>query len=156
MRAGGYAERGFQHLAVAFHAERIIRLRHKEKLPADAEQLFVRQVVLYPAEQRCGVQRCEAIGMHVCVSLKFRGNWRGMGIGEERFSRAALTCVRRGHFIWPCLSMWLFHLRSAVKMQPFSPAFPLVESIAKAFCWLFLWDSKEKSINPFLWYSLLF
>ena len=42
MRTGGHAERGFQHLAVTFHAERIIRLRHKEKLPVDTEQLFVR------------------------------------------------------------------------------------------------------------------
>ena len=156
MRAGGHAERGFQHLAVALHAERIIRLRHKEKLPADAEQLFVRQVVLHPAEQRCGIQRCEAIGMHVCVSLKLRGNWRGWASGKKGFSRAALTCVRRGHFIWPCQSMWLFHLHSAVKIQPFSPVFPLAESIAKAFCRLFLWNFKEKSINPFLWCSLLF
>ena len=54
----------------------------------------------------------------------------------------------------PC--MWLLHPHRTVKRRPFSPAFPLVESIAKAFCWLFLWDSKEKSINPFLWCSLLF
>lgn len=53
-----------------------------------------RQVVLHPAEQRCGVQRCEAIGMHICVSLEVCGNWRGMGIGEEGlFARRPHLCV---------------------------------------------------------------
>ena len=32
--------------------------------------------------------------------------------------------------------------------------FPLAESITKEFCWLFLWNFKEKSINHFLWHSL--
>ncbi len=44
--------------------------------------------------------------------------------------------------------MWLFHLCRAVKIQTFSPAFPSAESIAKAFCWLFiwnLWNFKEKA-----------
>ena len=44
--------------------------------------------------------------------------------------------------------MWLLHLHNTVKIQPFSPA------IAKAFCWLFLWNFKEKSINYFLGHSL--
>ena len=35
-----------------------------------------------------------------------------------------------------------------------SPVFPLAESIAKAFGWLFLWNFKEKSISRFLWHSL--
>ena len=57
--------------------------------------------------------------------------------------------------------MRLFHLHSGVKIQPFflsffllSPVFPLAESIAKAFGWLFLWNFKEKSISRFLWHSL--
>ena len=55
---------------------------------------------------------------------------------------------------WLCYSLWLFHLHSEVKIQPFSPVFPLAESIAKAFCRLFLWSFKEKSINHFLGHSL--
>ena len=39
---------------------------------------------------------------------------------------------------WSCHSMWLFHPHSAVKIRPFPSAFPLVESIVKAFCWLLL------------------
>ena len=42
---------------------------------------------------------------------------------------------------------WLFHLHSTVKIRPF---YPLGESTAKACCWLFLWNFKEKSINHFL------
>ena len=56
---------------------------------------------------------------------------------------------------WLCHSVWLFHLHSTVKRQPFSPVFPLAESIAEAFFWLFLWNFKEKSINHFLGHSLL-
>ena len=52
--------------------------------------------------------------------------------------------------------MWLFHLHSTVKRQPFSPDFPLAESIAKAFFRLFLWNFKEKSINPFLGRVVIF
>ena len=33
----------------------------------------------------------------------------------------------------------------------FFPVFPLAESMAEAFFWLFLWIFKEKSINHFLW-----
>ncbi|WP_337431586.1 hypothetical protein, partial [Bilophila sp.] len=43
--------------------------------------------------------------------------------------------------------MWLFHLHSALKIQPFSPAFPLAES--KAFCWLSLWNFKKKTSTTF-------
>ena len=45
---------------------------------------------------------------------------------------------------------------SAVKVRPFSPAFPLAEFLAKAFCRLFLWNFKEKSISPFLWPSFFY
>ena len=48
------------------------------------------------------------------------------------------------------IACWLFHLYSAVKIQLFSPVFSLAESKAKAFCRLFLWNFKEKSINHFL------
>ena len=49
-----------------------------------------------------------------------------------------------------------FHLHSTVNIQPFSPAFPLVEFMAEAFCRLSLWNFKEKSINHFLEHSLFF
>ena len=35
----------------------------------------------------------------------------------------------------------------------FFPVFPLAESLAKAFCWLFLWNFKGKSTNHFLRHS---
>ena len=46
-------------------------------------------------------------------------------------------------------SMWLFHLHSAVKIQPFSPVFLLAEYRAKAFCRLSLWNFKEKASTIF-------
>ena len=42
-----------------------------------------------------------------------------------------------------CRSMRLFHLHSAVKIQPFYPVFLLSESITKIFYYLFLWNLKE-------------
>ena len=54
-----------------------------------------------------------------------------------------------------CYGLWLFHLHSAVKIQPFSPVFLLAEYRAKAFFRLSLWNFKEKSINHFLEHSLL-
>ncbi|WP_302551725.1 hypothetical protein [uncultured Bilophila sp.] len=36
-----------------------------------------------------------------------------------------------------------------MKRQPFSPVFPLAESIAEAFFWLFLWNFKEKASTIF-------
>ena len=51
--------------------------------------------------------------------------------------------------IWLYYSIWLFHLHSAVKIQPFSPVFPLAGTTAKVFCRLSLWNFKEKSINHF-------
>ena len=38
----------------------------------------------------------------------------------------------------------------------FLSSFPIAESLVKAFCRLFLWGFKEKSINHFLWHSLPF
>ena len=55
---------------------------------------------------------------------------------------------------WLYHSIWLLHLYNTVKMQSFSPSFPLTEFIAKAFCRLFLWNFKEKSINHFLGHNL--
>ena len=48
-----------------------------------------------------------------------------------------------------CYSMWLFHLHGAVKIQPFSPVFPLVGSAAKASFRLSLWNFKEKTSTIF-------
>ena len=45
--------------------------------------------------------------------------------------------------------MWLFHLHSAAKIQPFSPVFPLAGTTVKAFFRLSLWSFKEKSVNHF-------
>jgi len=47
------------------------------------------------------------------------------------------------------IACWLFHLYSTVKIQPFSPVFPLAESKAKAFCRLILWNFKEKASTIF-------
>ena len=49
---------------------------------------------------------------------------------------------------WLCHSMWLFLFCSAVKIRPFSSAFPLAGSKAKVFCWLFLGASRKKH-QPF-------
>ncbi len=51
--------------------------------------------------------------------------------------------------------MWLLHLHNTVEMQTFYQDFPF-DGIHKAFCRLFLWDFKEKSINHFLGHSLFF
>ena len=48
-----------------------------------------------------------------------------------------------------CHSMCVFHLHSTVNMRPFSPVFPLAESLAKALCWLSLWNFKEKTSAVF-------
>ena len=48
---------------------------------------------------------------------------------------------------------WLFHLHSMVKIQPFSPVFPLADFMAETFYWLFPWNFKEKGISHFLWHS---
>ena len=44
----------------------------------------------------------------------------------------------RDYLEWLCHSMRLFHLHSVVKIQPFSPVFPLAKPMAKALCWSFL------------------
>ena len=48
-----------------------------------------------------------------------------------------------------CYSLWLFHLHSAMKIQPFFPVFPLAGSTTKAFCRLSLWSFKKKSSTIF-------
>ena len=45
--------------------------------------------------------------------------------------------------------MWLFHFHSTVKIQPFSPVFPLAGSTAKACCRLSLWSFKENASTVF-------
>ena len=45
--------------------------------------------------------------------------------------------------------MWLFYVYSTVKIRLLYLVFPLAESIAKAFCWLFLWNFKEKASTIF-------
>ena len=51
--------------------------------------------------------------------------------------------------IWLCYSMWLFHLHSVVKIQPFSPVFLLAGATDKAFCRLSLWSFKKKASTAF-------
>ena len=48
--------------------------------------------------------------------------------------------------------MWLFYLYSTVKIRLLYLVFPLSESMAKAFCWLFLWNFKQpvSMTQPFL------
>ena len=45
--------------------------------------------------------------------------------------------------------MWLFYVYSTVKIRLLYLVFPLAESMAKAFCWLFLWNFKEKASTSF-------
>ena len=52
-------------------------------------------------------------------------------------------------YFWLCHSMWLFYLYGTVKIRLFYLVFPLAESMAKAFCWLFLWNFKEKASTIF-------
>ena len=47
------------------------------------------------------------------------------------------------------LYLWLFHLHSAMKIQPFSPVFPLAGATDKAFCRLSLWSFKKKASTIF-------
>ena len=53
-------------------------------------------------------------------------------------------------FFWLCHSMRLLHLHSAVKIQPFSPVFPLAGFTNKVFFRLSLWIFKEKASIIFL------
>ena len=50
------------------------------------------------------------------------------------------------------VSMWLFHLHSAVKIRAFYPVFPSSESTTTVFCWLFHWNFREKASTYFLWH----
>ena len=52
-------------------------------------------------------------------------------------------------YFWLCHSMWLFYLYCTIKIRLFYLVFPLAESMAKAFCWLFLWNFKEKASTIF-------
>ena len=65
-----------------------------------------------------------------------------------------LSEIRNKYFRRLCYGIWLFYLHNALKIQPFSPVFPLAGSTAEAFFRLSLWSFKEKSINHFLWHSL--
>ena len=60
-----------------------------------------------------------------------------------------LSEIRNKYFRRLCYGIWLFYLHSALKIQPFSPVFPLAGSTAEAFFRLSLWSFKEKSINHF-------
>ena len=52
-----------------------------------------------------------------------------------------------------CHSIWLFHLHSALKIQPFYPVFPLAESIAKTFFGVIPLELQGKNISHFPWHS---
>ena len=64
---------------------------------------------------------------------------------------AAETAPNRGFSFMKrlCYSLWLFHLHSTVKIQPFSPVFPLAGSTAKAFFRLSLWSFEGKALTIF-------
>ena len=89
---------------------------------------------------------------------------RRYGEGKRRVPVLSVVPARRwpgmlrmGHPVFIGLSyMWLFHLHSTLKRQPFYPVFPLAESMAEAFGWLSLWSFKEKRISRFLWHGLLY
>ncbi len=73
------------------------------------------------------------------------------GKGGEGFLKKALSSLPSYFFPLKKLrySLWLFHLHSTVKIQPFSPVFLLAEYRAKAFCRLSLWNLKEKASTIF-------
>ena len=55
---------------------------------------------------------------------------------------------------WPlsgrlCYSLWLFHLHSALKIQPFSSIFPLAGSTAKGIFLFITLEFQEKKHQPF-------
>ena len=57
-------------------------------------------------------------------------------------------------YFWLCHSMWLFYLYCTVTIRLFYLVFPLAESMAKAFCRLFLWNFKERLCHS-MWLSYL-
>ena len=83
-----------------------------------------------------------------------------------RFTRKGVPCKKRFRiegarcetvFLRVCPCKGKAPVRALVASSPlhtentaFYPVFPLTESMTKAFCWLFLWNFKEKSINRFL------
>ena len=109
---------------------------------------------------RSAAPMCVGKARHVEPAERQR-QWFLHVYGEGTNSQMLTTLAREfSSCIWGslfftrrCHSMWLLHLHSAVKMQPFSPVFPLAESTANAFCRLILWNFKEKNISHFLWHS---
>ncbi|WP_337431198.1 hypothetical protein [Bilophila sp.] len=120
--------------------------------------------------EKADASRLGFILLHLRRVIKITG-----GFGGGAVWGSPLKATGRGAECPPFLSlalfsMWLFHLHSAVKIQPFSPVFPLAgatdkvfytmaaedwSSMAagatdKAFYRLSLWSFKEKSINHFL------
>ena len=53
-----------------------------------------------------------------------------------------------------CYSLWLFHLHSVVKIQPFSPVFLLAESDSQGIFPVIPLELQRKSNSQFLWHSL--
>ena len=81
---------------------------------------------------------------------RLRGGWDPRRkVWRGTFFRKAAHGKRSMLFLRLCYGLWLFHLHSAVKIQPFSPVFPLAGSTAKAFCRLSLWSFKEKTSTIF-------
>ena len=48
------------------------------------------------------------------------------------------------------IATWLLYFSSMLKIETFSPIFPLTDFMTGAFYWLFLWNFKKESINRFL------
>ena len=89
------------------------------------------------------------------IQSYLRQNHCPLGFSSETFIFARnpafqLSEIRNKYFRRLCYGIWLFYLHSTLKIQPFSPVFPLAGSTAEAFCRLSLWSFKEKSINHFL------
>ena len=57
-------------------------------------------------------------------------------------------------FIGSVIVCGCFISKARWKIRSFYPIFPLAESGAKVFCWLFLWNFKEKGTKHFLGHSL--
>ena len=86
-----------------------------------------------------GISRKKASTIFYNAALKFQT------INPQNTSVMASANGKIRH----CHSIWLFHLHSALKIQPFYPVFPLAESIAKTFFGVIPLELQGKNISHF-------
>ena len=95
----------------------------------------------------------EGPSLPCCCRWRSRGRGRGIGDGgnflKEGTPLSPPSVSSRSEYFWLCYSLWLFHLHSAVKRQPFSPVFPLAGATAKAFSGYPCGTSRKKASTMF-------